>query len=132
MGNMPVRAETASHDSHSSVMQKPIQPTFSQLPLSLVYSTYLGGNDGDRGTGIAVDSMGNAYIVGSTSSADFPATHKFADSGIFVTKLDPSGSNIVYSTILSGSFHKFANVFSVKLPAPNSADLDWSVVPANH
>ena len=38
----------------------------------LVYSTYLGGSGNDQGNGIAVDSAGNAYITGYTSSTNFP------------------------------------------------------------
>jgi hypothetical protein len=41
---------------------------------ALVYSTYLGGNDRDEGFGIAVDAIGNAYVVGSTYSSNFPTT----------------------------------------------------------
>ena len=44
---------------------------------ALVYSTYLGGNSYDEGYGIAVDSNGNAYITGPTSSTDFPTLNAF-------------------------------------------------------
>ncbi|HEY0079881.1 MAG TPA: SBBP repeat-containing protein [Pyrinomonadaceae bacterium] len=76
----------------------------------LVYSTYLGGSIFDAGGGIAVDSAGNAYITGRTTSADFPTTAnaiqaaqagQFADA--FVTKLNANGSDLVYSTYLGGS-----------------------------
>jgi len=79
-------------------------------PLSLVYSTYLGGSTyGDRASGIAVDSQGSAYVTGFTGSADFPVTplafqttfYSYVD--VFVTKLNPSGSSLVYSTFISGT-----------------------------
>ena len=75
----------------------------------LVYSTYLGGSDEDVGFGIAVDAAGNAYVTGETSSTDFPTTAGAAQttyaggSDAFVTKLDATGSGLVYSTYLGGS-----------------------------
>ena len=74
----------------------------------LVYSTYLGGNDFDGGAVIKVDDTGAAYVGGSTNSFDFPtvnpiqATYGLRADG-FITKLSPSGSQIVYSTYLGGS-----------------------------
>ncbi|MFZ1134512.1 MAG: SBBP repeat-containing protein, partial [Candidatus Korobacteraceae bacterium] len=76
---------------------------------ALVYSTYLGGSGGDSGTGIAVDASGNAYIAGSTFSNNFPTTtgsfrtSKVSQISAFVTKLNPSGSALVYSTYLDGA-----------------------------
>jgi uncharacterized protein (TIGR03437 family) len=85
---------------------------------ALVYSTYLGGRDADSGAGIAVDTGGNAYVVGSTSSDNFPTLRpiqaKLAPgtcgvfgarpcNDLFVTKLNPSGSGLIYSTYLGGS-----------------------------
>ncbi|MPZ70986.1 MAG: hypothetical protein GEU71_15895, partial [Actinobacteria bacterium] len=75
---------------------------------ALVYSTYLGGTKMDFGYGIAVDSSGAAYVTGSTTSADFPTSAPIQASNAgsedaFVTKLNPSGSALVYSTYLGGS-----------------------------
>jgi hypothetical protein len=76
---------------------------------ALVYSTYLGGSGTDWGLGIAVDSSGNAYVTGFTQSPDFPITpgavqtHGGGNSDAFVTKFNPSGSALVYSSYLGGS-----------------------------
>jgi hypothetical protein len=84
---------------------------FNPTGTALVYSTYLGGTDsfGSSATGIAIDSSGNAYISGTSSSTDFPTTpgalqrvRSGANDG-FVTKLNSTGTALVYSTLLGGS-----------------------------
>jgi hypothetical protein len=75
---------------------------------ALIYSTYLGGSGNEYGIGIAVDGAGNAYVTGSTTSTDFPIARalqrtKHGFSNVFVTKLNASGSALVYSTYLGGS-----------------------------
>lgn len=76
---------------------------------ALVYSTYLGGAQwNDEPSGIAVDTAGSAYLVGSTKSRDFPTRNPlqaqmFGDSAAFITKLNPSGNDLVYSTYLGGT-----------------------------
>ena len=77
---------------------------------ALVYSTYLGGNDFDAGFGIAVDGAGNAYVTGSTVSTNFPTTagalqtsYGGGGNDAYVTKLNPSGTALVYSTYFGSS-----------------------------
>ncbi len=76
----------------------------------LSYATYLGGNRTERGYSLAVDSSGNAYVTGETLLGNFPTTPGAYDtsynggvSDVFVTKLNASGSELVYSTYLGGS-----------------------------
>jgi hypothetical protein len=79
-----------------------------------IYSTYLGGSGGDLASGIAVDGSGHAFVTGFTSSTDFPHTSGALQTvnkapaaqgatNAFVTKLNPTGSGLVYSTYLGGS-----------------------------
>ncbi|HEX7333951.1 MAG TPA: SBBP repeat-containing protein [Pyrinomonadaceae bacterium] len=73
----------------------------------LSYSTLLGSGSNDQAFGIAVDSQGNAYVTGTTDGTTFPTTpgafkSTSTRSGAFVTKLNPTGTALVYSTYLSG------------------------------
>jgi hypothetical protein len=75
---------------------------------ALIYSTYLGGNNGDSGQSIAVDGAGDAYVTGMTSSTNFPTMNAFqavsgGSSDAFVTRLNASGNALVYSTYFGGS-----------------------------
>ena len=75
---------------------------------ALVYSTYLSGCADDYGYSLAVDKKGAAYVTGKTYSPDFPVKNAFKSSytggwDIFITKIDPDGSAIVYSTYLGDS-----------------------------
>ena len=71
---------------------------------SLDYSTYLGGNGPDFVYGVAVDSSGSAYVTGTTQSSNFPTVNPIQTGvGFFVTKFNPTGSALVYSTTLGGS-----------------------------
>jgi len=75
---------------------------------ALMYSTYLGGSASDQGAGIAVNAAGEAHLTGVTSSTDFPTASPFQSAfagfgDVFVTKLNATGSALIYSTYLGGS-----------------------------
>jgi hypothetical protein len=84
---------------------------------ALIYSTFLGGGNFEWGRAIAIDAAGNAYVAGQTKSSNFPTTSNAFDRSFnvdtcprcgidqydaFVTKLNASGSALVYSTFLGG------------------------------
>jgi len=93
---------------------------------ALVYATYLGGSANDSGDGIAVDSLGNAYVTGVTSSSNFPTVNAIqptlgGGSDAFVTKVNPLGSGLVYSTYLGGSSNdEGLGIALDSLPIPNA------------
>ncbi|SDS85820.1 Beta-propeller repeat-containing protein [Paenibacillaceae bacterium GAS479] len=75
---------------------------------TLAYSTYLGGVNQDAGLGIAVDSVGSAYVTGLTTSPDFPTLNAYQPTPIgianaFLTKFSPVGNTLVYSTFFGGN-----------------------------
>jgi len=84
---------------------------------SLLYSTYLGGNNCDAGTAIAVDTSGRVYVAGYTSSSNFPVLGAYqstraSSSDIFVSKFDTTLSgtaSLLYSTYLGGNDSDHAN-----------------------
>ncbi|MBV9743076.1 MAG: SBBP repeat-containing protein [Acidobacteriia bacterium] len=100
---------------------------------ALVYSTYLGGSVYDRGSAIAVDSSGSAYITGQAWSPDFPVTKGAyqtlcaptpgpnnsmvggcsSASNAFLTKLAPGGGSLAYSTFLGASHQAWGNAVAV-------------------
>ena len=77
---------------------------------AVVYSTFLGGSGFDEAASLAVDATGSVYVAGTTTSADFPVTASAVQQTLgggvfdgFVSKLDATGSALVYSTYLGGS-----------------------------
>ncbi len=76
---------------------------------SLVWVSFLGGAAWDYGRAIAVDAAGNVYLAGESWSSDYPLTldsYRPFCCGVFVTKLDPAGAALIYSTFLGSGYAK--------------------------
>jgi Beta-propeller repeat len=93
--------------------QEPYITKFSADGSSLVFSTYLGGSSGGAATGVAVDTFGNTHVTGTSNSCDFPLNLNAFNTNclsiqspqqIFVTTLNPAGSEILFSTFLQSGF----------------------------
>jgi hypothetical protein len=86
---------------------------------ALEYATYLGGSFWDVGGGIAVDGEGCAYVTGYTYSGDFPSTDNLIPAGarptslVFVTKVNPGGTGLRYSTFVGGDQDSYGNAIAV-------------------
>ncbi len=84
----------------------------------LLYATYIGGNQADKGNEVVVDANGNAYVTGSTYSPDFPVVRATQPShggklDTFVAKINPAGSALVYSTFLGGTRSDLGNDIAI-------------------
>ena len=95
---------------------------FNPAGSALLYATYLGGSSGDEyASAIAVDRNGSAYIAGNTSSRDFPTVNPLQATNnapsrtatAFVSKFNPAGTALSYSTYLGGSLSEQANAIAV-------------------
>src|SRR5207237_8699023 len=102
---------------------------------TVIYSTYIGGNGPNNGNDLlqsmAVDPAGNVYLAGNTYSTDDPTVNAYqasnaGGSDIFLTKIDPTGSALIYSTYLGGSNFDFA--FDVAVDTSGSAYLTGYVI----
>lgn len=119
----------------------------------LVYSTYLGASYSVTCAGIAVDADGNAFVTGSTNAPDFPTTpgafqrnlngaaqpsYFYGDA--FVTKLDRSGSSLIYSTLLGGAGSDYGHAISIDSSgnayilggAGGTSTVDFPVTPGSY
>ena len=88
---------------------------------ALVYSTYLGGSNAENVRGLAVDSTGQAYLAGDSSSIDFPVTANAFDASLvgpgefdgFVAVLDPAGASLTYGSYFGGTGNDFCVAIAV-------------------
>jgi hypothetical protein len=115
--NFPVTAGTVqtTYDGDQDAFVAKINPTGS----ALVYSTFLGGTSFDWGSGIALDTSGNAYIAGYTSSFDFPIAGSAMQTSLtglynaFVSMLNTTGGVLAFSTYYGGTGADEANAIAV-------------------
>jgi hypothetical protein len=130
-GNIYVAGETSSLDfpqkdavqNHLGGNYDAFVSKFDAQGANLIYSTYLGGTNYDHAIGLQVDGHGGVYLAGETRSSDFPV-RKALQSALagtmngFVTKLSPTGSELVFSTYFGG--HGFDQVSALAIDRDNA------------
>ncbi|MSO21401.1 MAG: hypothetical protein EXQ56_13285 [Acidobacteria bacterium] len=97
-GNHRVRFSVGDYDHTQTLVIDPV----------LTHSSYLGGNGQDQIQGVGVDAQGNIYVAGATSAANFPTASAFRSTkstgtDMFISKIDPTGTRLIYSTFLGGN-----------------------------
>jgi hypothetical protein len=115
-----IRFSVAAYDHTQPLIVDPL----------LNYSTYVGGESFDAAAGIALDTAGNAYIAGRTTSTTFPQMNPvsgttpadLSEGTVFVSELNPTGTALLYSTYLggsgNGSFGEAATAIAVDTASP--------------
>jgi hypothetical protein len=103
-----VQFQLGAYDHHRELV---IDPVF-------VFSTYLAGSNADYATAVTTDTAGNIYLTGYTYSLDFPVENgvqpaRSGSPSAFVSKLDPTGHTLLYSTYLGGSSRNYGNAVAI-------------------
>ncbi|MCX8111951.1 MAG: SBBP repeat-containing protein, partial [Bacteroidia bacterium] len=102
----------------------------------LLYSTFIGGSDRDDGYDIVIDNSGNAYVVGATWSNNYdvtPTAYQTTNNGsidVFVTKLNPQGNQLLYSTYIGGSGREFG--YGIAIDASGNAYITGATESTNY
>ena len=116
---------------------KPFVAKFNSTGTALLYSTFISGSGIDAANGIVLDSNGDAFVVGTTSSTNFPITagafqtnNNASQTAGFVTELNSTGTSLVYSTYLGGS--TYTSVNTVAVDASGNAYVAGNTVDANY
>lgn len=139
-GDVYVTGSTTSSDfplvnAYQGVQPGPYTGFVTKLSANgstLLYSTYLGGNTFDQPTSIAIDTLGEFDVAGSTSSQNFPIVNPIVSTASanqagafgsygFLTKFSSDGSSLIYSTFLAGNTLAAQSCGNSCLPAPYSA-----------
>ncbi|HEV8059517.1 MAG TPA: SBBP repeat-containing protein, partial [Gemmataceae bacterium] len=100
----PVKKSLQSYGGGDDAFVTELNPSGS----AILFSTFLGGSGDDRASSVRLDAIGDIYVVGSTTSADFPTLNAVqptfgGNTDVFVTKYTPGGSSVAFSTYLGGS-----------------------------
>lgn len=123
--NLPTTVNAFSRNYGGSNLPDAFIAKFNKSLSNLLASTYLGGSNGDVAKSIVVDSAGNVYVAGITSSVDFPATigsHDPTYNGnldVFLSKLDSSLSSLTLSTFLGGTADDGINGVAINIDLTN-------------
>ena len=112
-GNFPtLNAYDDTQNDQSDCYVLKISPTGD-----LIYATYIGGSFHDWGLSIKVDTAGNAYVAGQTSSGNFPVVNQYdtqsGNTDCFVLKLNSAGDDLLYSTYVGGTENDVANAITI-------------------
>ena len=107
-GHDSVRFQIGGYDHGRELV---IDPVFS-------FSTYLAGSTADYPAAVTTDATGNVYVTGYTYSLDFPVQNGLETTGkgspnVFVSKLDPTGHTLLYSTYIGGTSRNYGNAIAI-------------------
>ncbi len=126
LANNDIGFKIGQYDRNNSLIIDPI----------LSYSTFLGGSGADFGLSLAIDNNGNAYVSGYAGSVNFPTTPGAfqgtlaGDIDIFISKINPTGTALIYSTYLGGSLNDLVN--ELQIDSSGNAYVSGSTLSTNY